>query len=84
MQAALGASQIAKLPDFIERRKANFRHLFYALQPLQDVLVLPEVSDAQATRIDAADRIWAAYLARDRDFAGDAARPIQLMLWAAP
>jgi len=44
MQAALGASQIAKLPDFIERRKANFRHLFYALQPLQDVLVLPEAT----------------------------------------
>lgn len=44
MQAALGASQILKLPEFIERRKANFRHLFKALQPLQDVLVLPEAT----------------------------------------
>jgi CDP-6-deoxy-D-xylo-4-hexulose-3-dehydrase len=44
MQAALGASQIAKLPDFIERRKQNFRHLFNALQPLQDCLVLPEAT----------------------------------------
>ena len=44
MQAALGASQITKLPDFIERRKANFRHLFRALQPLEDHLVLPEAT----------------------------------------
>ena len=44
MQAALGASQIAKLPHFIERRKENFRHLFKVLQPLQDVLVLPEAT----------------------------------------
>ena len=44
MQAALGASQIAKLPHFIERRKENFRHLFKALEPLQDVLVLPEAT----------------------------------------
>lgn len=44
MQAALGASQIAKLPHFIERRKENFRHLFKALQSLQDYLVLPEAT----------------------------------------
>jgi len=44
MQAALGASQITKLPEFVERRKANFRHLFRALQPLEDVLVLPEAT----------------------------------------
>ena len=41
MQAALGVSQIAKLPAFIERRKANFAYLKAALQPLEDVLVLP-------------------------------------------
>ena len=44
MQAALGASQITKLPQFIERRKENFRHLFKALQPLQDCLLLPEAT----------------------------------------
>ena len=44
MQAALGASQIDKLPHFIERRKENFRHLFKALQPLEDCLVLPEAT----------------------------------------
>jgi CDP-4-dehydro-6-deoxyglucose reductase, E1 len=44
MQAALGASQITKLPEFIERRKQNFRYLFKALQPLEDVLMLPEAT----------------------------------------
>jgi CDP-4-dehydro-6-deoxyglucose reductase, E1 len=44
MQAALGTSQIAKLPRFIENRKANFRHLFSALKPLENVLMLPEAT----------------------------------------
>ena len=44
MQAALGVSQIAKLPHFIERRKENFNYLKAALQPLEDVLVLPQAS----------------------------------------
>jgi CDP-6-deoxy-D-xylo-4-hexulose-3-dehydrase len=44
MQAALGASQITKLPEFIARRKQNFRYLFKALQPLEDVLMLPEAT----------------------------------------
>jgi CDP-6-deoxy-D-xylo-4-hexulose-3-dehydrase len=44
MQAALGSSQIDKLPWFIERRKENFRYLYAALQPLQDVLLLPEAT----------------------------------------
>ncbi|RXH56969.1 lipopolysaccharide biosynthesis protein RfbH [Granulicella sibirica] len=41
MQAALGVSQIAKLPHFIARRKENFAYLWNALSHLQDVLVLP-------------------------------------------
>jgi CDP-6-deoxy-D-xylo-4-hexulose-3-dehydrase len=44
MQAALGVSQIAKLPEFIELRKANFRYLHAALKPLEDVLLLPEAT----------------------------------------
>lgn len=44
MQAALGLSQIAKLPFFIERRKENFRHLFNALKPLENHLMLPEAT----------------------------------------
>jgi CDP-6-deoxy-D-xylo-4-hexulose-3-dehydrase len=44
MQAALGASQIAKLPQFIARRKENFQYLRAALQPLEEYLVLPEAT----------------------------------------
>jgi CDP-6-deoxy-D-xylo-4-hexulose-3-dehydrase len=42
MQAALGASQIEKLPHFIERRKENFRHLHSSLKPMEHCLLLPE------------------------------------------
>jgi len=45
MQAALGVSQIAKLPDFIQRRKENFNHLKEALKPLEDVLMLPTAGE---------------------------------------
>jgi CDP-6-deoxy-D-xylo-4-hexulose-3-dehydrase len=44
MQAALGASQIAKLPSFIERRKENFKYLRAALQRFEEYLVLPEAT----------------------------------------
>jgi len=44
MQAALGASQIAKLPHFIERRKENFQYLRAALKPLEEYLILPEAT----------------------------------------
>src|SRR5580700_1176273 len=44
MQAALGASQIEKLPNFIERRKENFRYLRNALAPLEKYLILPEAT----------------------------------------
>jgi CDP-6-deoxy-D-xylo-4-hexulose-3-dehydrase len=45
MQAALGVSQIAKLPHFIERRKENFVYLKAALKPLENVLMLPEATE---------------------------------------
>jgi CDP-4-dehydro-6-deoxyglucose reductase, E1 len=44
MQAALGLSQIEKLPLFIERRKENFRYLSAALKPMEDFLILPEAT----------------------------------------
>jgi CDP-6-deoxy-D-xylo-4-hexulose-3-dehydrase len=44
MQAALGTSQIEKLPYFIERRKENFRILRTALEPYAEVLLLPEAT----------------------------------------
>ena len=42
MQAALGASQLTKLPNFIARRRENFAYLRQKLQALEDLLVLPE------------------------------------------
>src|ERR1700692_985887 len=44
MQAALGASQLTKLPEFIARRKENFAYRRSKLEPLQDLLVLPEAT----------------------------------------
>src|ERR1700728_3748958 len=44
MQAALGQSQIEKLPHFIERRKDNFRYLSKALKPLEHCLLLPQAT----------------------------------------
>jgi CDP-4-dehydro-6-deoxyglucose reductase, E1 len=42
MQAAVGLSQLNKLPAFIERRKENFRALYTLLEPYQEFLILPE------------------------------------------
>jgi CDP-6-deoxy-D-xylo-4-hexulose-3-dehydrase len=44
MQAALGVTQIAKLPGFIERRRENFNHLRSALQRVEEYLVLPDAT----------------------------------------
>jgi CDP-6-deoxy-D-xylo-4-hexulose-3-dehydrase len=55
LQAALGASQIDKLPAFIERRKQNFRRLSAALAPVKDVLMLPEATPG-------ADPSWFGFL----------------------
>jgi CDP-6-deoxy-D-xylo-4-hexulose-3-dehydrase len=44
MQAALGVSQMDKLPEFIARRKANFAYLKNALKPLEEFLILPEAT----------------------------------------
>ena len=44
MQAALGASQLTKLPEFIARRKQNFRHLEAALAGLEEYLILPKAT----------------------------------------
>ena len=45
MQAALGLSQIEKLPHFIERRRENFAYLKAALKPLEEFLLLPEATE---------------------------------------
>jgi len=45
MQAALGLSQIDKLPHFIARRKQNFAYLKEALKPLEEYLILPQATE---------------------------------------
>jgi CDP-6-deoxy-D-xylo-4-hexulose-3-dehydrase len=44
MQAALGVSQIDKLPAFIEKRKHNFACLKRALKSLEQFLILPDAT----------------------------------------
>jgi CDP-6-deoxy-D-xylo-4-hexulose-3-dehydrase len=44
MQAAVGVSQLKKLPSFIERRRTNFNHLNERLTHLQDRLALPKAT----------------------------------------
>jgi CDP-6-deoxy-D-xylo-4-hexulose-3-dehydrase len=45
VQAAIGLTQIKKLPDFIAARKRNFKRLYEGLEPYEDVLRLPTWSE---------------------------------------
>ena len=42
MQAAVGCAQLEKLPDFVEKRKANWQFMHEALADMQDRILLPE------------------------------------------
>jgi CDP-4-dehydro-6-deoxyglucose reductase, E1 len=42
MQAAIGLSQLKKLPEFIAARRRNFALLYESLSPLQETFILPE------------------------------------------
>lgn len=44
MQAAVGVSQLKKLPRFIQRRKENYAYLRKKLEPLREFLELPEAT----------------------------------------
>jgi CDP-6-deoxy-D-xylo-4-hexulose-3-dehydrase len=44
MQAAVGVSQLKKLPDFIQKRRDNFNYLTKRLKPLSGQLILPEAT----------------------------------------
>ncbi len=44
MQAAVGVSQLKKLPSFIQKRRENFSYLHQRLSGLQDFLVLPQAT----------------------------------------
>ncbi len=42
MQAAVGVSQLKKLPGFIEQRRENFTYLFNRLEHFKDFFILPQ------------------------------------------
>lgn len=42
LQAAVGCEQLKKFPDFIERRRYNWKRLHTALERFSDRLILPE------------------------------------------
>ncbi len=42
MQAAVGVAQLKKLPEFIEKRKRNFKLLKEGLKQFEEYLILPE------------------------------------------
>lgn len=44
MQAAVGLAQLKKVPQFIEKRKENFKILYSGLERFQDFLILPEAT----------------------------------------
>ena len=43
LQAAIGLAQIAKIPQFVEARRRNFRRLYEGLQGLEEYLILPTI-----------------------------------------
>ncbi len=45
MQAAIGVSQLEKLPYFIEKRKENYKKLYNGLKDLEEYLILPEATE---------------------------------------
>ncbi len=44
MQAAVGLSQLAKLPAFAEARRRNFQYLLSGLRDMENVFILPEAT----------------------------------------
>ena len=44
LQAAVGVAQLKKLPEFIEKRKHNFRRLKEGLKNYSELLILPEAT----------------------------------------
>lgn len=45
MQAALGVSQLKKLPSFVEKRIQNYKSVYEGLKPLEEYLVLPKPTE---------------------------------------
>ena len=60
MQAAIGCAQLAKLPDFVSRRRHNYSRLYKALLPAADKLILPQA-------LPDSDPSWFGFLVTCRD-----------------
>lgn len=45
MQAAIGCEQLKKFPQFVERRKYNWKRLREALKPIEDKVILPVAAE---------------------------------------
>jgi len=73
MQAAIGCAQLKKLPQFIEKRKANFQTLSEVLQPYEDRLILPH-------GIPQSDPSWFAFAITVRENAGFSRRELTRFL----
>lgn len=41
LQASVGVAQLKKFPDFVQKRKENYKRLYEALKPVEDKLILP-------------------------------------------
>lgn len=44
MQAAIGCEQLVKFPEFVEKRRYNWKRLHDALLPIQNKVILPEAT----------------------------------------
>lgn len=42
MQAAIGCAQLEKFPEFVKRRRENYKRLYAGLQCVKDKVILPE------------------------------------------
>ncbi|HOY32846.1 MAG TPA: lipopolysaccharide biosynthesis protein RfbH [Bacteroidales bacterium] len=60
IQAAIGAAQIDKLPDFCEKRKKNFREWTRIFAKYPDYFILPEATEG-------ADPAWFAFIVTIKD-----------------
>jgi CDP-6-deoxy-D-xylo-4-hexulose-3-dehydrase len=45
MQAAVGLSQLQKLPDFIQRRRENFGYIYERMAALEQYIALPQATE---------------------------------------
>ena len=63
MQAAVGCAQLEKIPDFVEKRKQNFRRLFDGLKAFEKYFILPRA-------LPESDASWFGFLITLRDEIG--------------